>query len=78
MAIKYVIVETLAGCEVPILFSDLQEHKDFNGVVSAGFVSVGIGSDYCLTANAYGKSISLNLAARPQDSEILTKFLSPY
>ena len=69
---KYIIFKG-HFCDEPVIFSKLQSHKDvaeqlsnIGKPVSAGFV------DYEL--NAYGKSTSLNLESRPQDTEIIDIF----
>jgi len=70
---KYIIFKGYI-CEEPVIFTKLQSHKDMAGKlsnigkpVSAGFI------DY--EFNACGKSTSLNLESRPQDTEIIDRFL---
>lgn len=74
---KYVIVD---GCA--IIFSAAIQHKDMVGynekAEGAGFVRFTIEVDKygetIIKAHAYGKSVSLGIASRPEeDSKILTR-----
>ena len=74
---KYVILRTDAIEDVPVVFPEMADHSSVahgKTVVSAGFISVNWET---LRATAYGKSVSLGVASRPEDSRILTKLLFP-
>lgn len=63
--------------EVPIIFPSTVTHKDmarpFRGnIVSAGFVMFGVEAGLPI-AYAYGKSESLNIDSRKEDSILITK-----
>ncbi len=75
MKSKYIIIETWV-CPLPYVFSDLVSHDDFahrigGKPISAGFCYITEDGQY----QTYGKSISLNLESRPEDTNILNKFL---
>ncbi len=79
---KYIILELPTGIEAPILFSKFIEHaqlvanvKPTGKVVSAGFVSFDGNPDKPFQAGftCYGKSVSLDLHSRPEDSKIIQK-----
>ncbi len=61
-----------------IVFSDLQQHKEFKhfNPVSAGFVSIGIKKDpdgyQILDCSCYGESVSLDLKVDEND-ELLVR-----
>lgn len=74
---KYVIVDRCA-----IVFSGAIQHKDMVGygqtATSAGFVNfhaeVDInGNVEKLVAKTYGESISLGIASKPEDAEIINR-----
>lgn len=82
---KYVIIDHV-GLELPIIFPDILNHSTFIELrpVSAGEVQIygadGPLPDACCCENAlrgctYGKSVSLNLKSRPEDSELIAKEL---
>jgi hypothetical protein len=74
---KYIVVNSM-GFDVPVVFPSLLNHNSIycnNMVVSAGFVHLNIVKDQVI-ANCYGHSVSLRKQSRPEDSEILTKFLN--
>jgi len=69
---KYIIFKGYI-CEEPVIFSKLQSHKDMaeklsslGKPVSAGFIDEAM--------YAYGKSTSLDIESRPQDTEIIDNF----
>ena len=71
---KYIIVKGYI-CEMPFLFPRLVDHDDFyemikseGPVVSAGFVNE--------EGYAHGKSTSLKIGSRPQDTEIIDRFMA--
>lgn len=71
---KYIIIDK-GGLELPIVFNDKVEnhntvYRDNTKIVSAGYAAVTREGWYC-----YGVSISLGKVARPQDADILNKFL---
>jgi hypothetical protein len=63
---KYIIV-IKHDIEMAVIFDEILQHSDvavaFGNVVSAGMCSA--------SGNAYGKSISLKLESRPEDSDIV-------
>lgn len=72
---KYIIVDK-GGLELPIVFNDTVEthntvYRDNTKIVSAGYATVRNGAWLC-----YGMSVSLHIVSRPQDTEILNKFLA--
>lgn len=66
MRVKYIVVDNGLH-DVMIMFSDLLQHADFKGsfynIVSAGFINPE-------TLSCSGKSISLGLGSRPEDTEL--------
>lgn len=72
---KYIMFESPTGCEMPLLFPNFMNHKDIAQAVknpkikplSAGFVSVNPTG----FVTAYGKSISMNMKSRIEDSNII-------
>ena len=73
---KYIIVEDPEFGPLPYIFPNIITHFDFartigEVVISAGFCDITTKG----TWNAYGHSESLHLKSRPEDSEILTRFL---
>lgn len=81
---KYIVTNRLQ--EQAIVFSELLGHDDvlnqmglnLKDVISAGFVSLGLGDDYRIRVSAYGKSISLKVESRPEDTILLEKALGIY
>ena len=76
---KYVIIDGSA-----IVFSAAIQHKDMVGYnekpQGAGFVTFDVAKDSyddaIIVAKAYGKSESLGIASREEDSEIITRQIS--
>ena len=72
---KYIITED----NNIIVFSELFQHSRFSGFnpISAGFLSINTTKDkngyHNPSISCYGKSVSLNLESRPQDTEIAEK-----
>jgi len=82
---KYIIVDE-AGLEVPVVFGPLLQHSQVAGgrkVISAGFCHSRIIAAeehpafdiYVLKWETWGESISLSKKSRPEDAEILSKYL---
>jgi hypothetical protein len=80
---KYIIFD-VNGLECPVIFSELLTHSDvrrgfpdYYKIVSAGFCRAGIEADThgnaCAVINGWGKSVSLKLESRKEDSALLTK-----
>ena len=75
---KYIIFEDFAGHPAPILFpsrishAEMRELVPYTGVLSAGYVEL---SDKSFTV--YGHSLSLALASRPEDRDVIMLHLSP-
>jgi hypothetical protein len=70
---KYIIIKH-AGMEVPLVFSPVLSHKHVAGmtkVESAGYCQLDIAGRWV----AGGSSDSLDLCARPQDTDILNERL---
>jgi hypothetical protein len=73
---KYIIFNGYL-CEEPVIFSSLQSHdqmaerlsQSMGKPVSAGFIDLLDGE-----MSAMGKSTSLGINSRPQDSEIIDRF----
>ncbi len=55
-----------------IVFSELQQHKEFKHFepISTGFISIGIGADGNPDCNCYGESISLGLKSMEDDTKL--------
>lgn len=72
---KYVIMEDLDGISYPFIFRKLFTHADMQylarsqgyKIVSGGFVCIDPDGDY----KCFGRSESLNLDSRPEDSDII-------
>lgn len=67
-----------------IIFGDTRQHSsvaekfknEYNEIVSAGFLSFGIGPNGNPTVSAYGESISLNIKSDPErDTKLAQKTL---
>jgi hypothetical protein len=58
-----------------IVFSELNQHSEFINFkpVSAGFISIGVGSDGNPDCSCYGESISLGLKSNEEEDTILAK-----
>ncbi len=58
-----------------IVFSELNQHSEFKSFepVSAGFISIGVGSDGNPDCTCYGESVSLNLKSNEEEDTILAK-----
>ena len=70
---KYIIIKQ-GGVEVPLVFSKIVTHEDIatkDCVISAGFCELD-GTGKWIVG---GRSLSLNLMARPQDAQILNEHL---
>jgi hypothetical protein len=70
---KYIIIKH-AGTEVPVVFSPLLSHKQMAGmteVESAGYCELNIAGLWVTG----GRSDSLGLSSRPQDTDILNAYL---
>lgn len=76
---KYIIVECM-GHEVPIVFADLLNHSDVAEnfkVVSAGMCDIHIHDmHHGITVTTWGESTSLKKIARPEDANIIERFLN--
>ena len=76
---KYIILDD--GIGTPIVFSPLVQHyKEAGGrpVVSAGFCDVHVkpdGDNQKIEWFVWGESISLRKKSRPEDAELINKFL---
>lgn len=73
---KYIIYDT-GLYDAVIIFDHIAQHNQvaqkmyaIESVVSAGFVDIVDGKFEC-----YGKSISLDIKSRPEDSEYVNKFM---
>jgi len=83
MKMKYIII-TSRGVEIPILFNFLISHDTFldcflkSSICSAGFFELySDQDDHDKTlVNTYGKSISLQITSRKEDTLIIQKFLN--
>lgn len=75
---KYVIVNGgMFGDETAIVFDKMILHEFFNGrAISAGFVGFGMTKDGKIEVCAYGKSDSLNIKSRVEDSDLICKALN--
>lgn len=75
---KYVIVNGgMFGDETAIVFDKMISHEFFKGrAVSAGFVGFGKTKDGKIEVCAYGKSDSLNVESRKEDSNLICKALN--
>lgn len=79
---KYIVVE-FNGLETPILFPAHVGHDDMarslgitaDDVVSAGFVHIYPLRGDCLVVKAIGESITLKVASREEDADLIRKAL---
>lgn len=75
---KYLILEDFAGRPVPFLFPDRVDHADmrdqlpYGKVLAAGYVEQSGGVFRCT-----GGSAELEIAARPEDPEVIAEALEP-
>jgi len=74
---KYIIFKGYL-CEEPVIFSKLQNHDDMASLlkgigkpVSAGYIDYDDGG----YISAHGRSSTLELESRPEDSEIIDRFM---
>jgi hypothetical protein len=83
---KYVVIDFNCGwgttMEQMFIFSDLIKHNDFvyalegtPEVVSAGFISLRKDIDGNMKVSAHGKSMSLGVESREQDTKIAAHLL---
>ena len=58
-----------------IVFSELQQHKEFRGFepVSAGFISIGVGKDGNPDCTCYGESVSLGIKSNEVEDTFLAR-----
>ena len=58
-----------------IAFGELFQHSDFKlfNPISAGFISIGIGSDRNPDCTCYGESVSLGLKSLEDDTQLAKK-----
>jgi hypothetical protein len=74
---KYIIVMN-RSIETPILFPPWFGHDEVaNGreVISAGFISIHV-DDGKIKSGCYGKSISLRIPSRPEDTQIVQNMIN--
>lgn len=81
---KYIVI-LIAGLETAVIFGAHVQHKHMaqmlcgaeyeDRVLSAGFVSVGMGADNEVNVSAYGHSTSLKKASRELDDFLLKQAL---
>lgn len=75
---KYLICEDFAGHPSLFVFprrvdhADMREQLPYRKIISAGYVEMHDGHFHCT-----GGSAELEVAARPEDAEILAKAFSP-
>lgn len=74
---KY-LVYVKGDCEYSIIFPALESHDvmakrmEADGVLGAGFCRFDLNNDGVLEVKCHGRSVSLNLEARPEDGLRLT------
>lgn len=74
---KYIIMRGAFGEEKAVIFDELMSHDFFKGfAISAGFVAFSKTKDGKIEVFAYGKSDSLNLESRKEDSDLICKALN--
>lgn len=75
---KYVIVNGgMFGNETAIIFDKMISHEFFKGrAISAGFVGFGKTKDGKIEVCTYGKSDSLNVESRAEDSDLICNALN--
>ena len=79
---KYIIV-SVRNCELAIMFNSIISHsiiaESFSNVISAGFFAVGAdctkNDDGDISVSCFGKSSTLKLESRQDDSIMLKKVL---
>jgi hypothetical protein len=76
---KYIIVDQ-QGTELPVIFPHLINHSDMRHagkVVSAGFCQIfASDADKKVSVAVGGKSDSLKINSRPEDKEIIERWLN--
>lgn len=74
---KYIIFDNI----FPVIFNEAIAHKDIKifgmKATSAGFVEI-FSDGLTIGAEASGKSVSLNLSSKEEDSKIITRTLLKY
>lgn len=83
MNTKYIIVKASFGSEAPIIFSELQSHKEVAAgreVLGAGFVSLSWDAENCkFKCSPWGSSTTLNVKSRPEeDAWLLERMFNDY
>ena len=76
---KYIIAEQYDGTELPVIFPHLINHSDIRcpgKVVSAGFCQIFADGVNLVSVAVFGKSDSLKMDSRPEDKEIIEKWLN--
>lgn len=76
MNLKYLIVSSIDDIPVPVIFSELLQHRDCvpedTVAISGGYVKLQHGKAVC-----YSQSISLNLKPGADDAAIIESYLHP-
>ena len=76
MQMKYLMYDA-AGSERPILFAAEASHADMHKIVQGGFKLIGAGfvSSQNCPPRAYGRSTTLGISARPEDTGVIRRHL---
>ncbi len=70
---KYIIVNVM-DCELAVLFDEILQHVQVaQGFETQGIKVISAGQCAPVTGHVWGKSVSLKLNSRPEDSELIKK-----
>ena len=87
---KYIVVKEVrtehgTAYNIPIIFPECINHDIMAGrfggkqnVRSAGFVSIGITSDFGCEYHTYGESISMGLKSHEDDARVIRRVFEDY
>lgn len=76
MQMKYLMYD-VAGSERPIIFAADMAHADMHSMIGGAFKLLGAGfvSSQNCPPRAYGRSTTLGIASRPEDSDVIRRHL---
>lgn len=76
MQMKYLMYDVV-GSERPILFAADMAHADMHNMIGGAFKLLGAGfvSTQNCAPRAYGRSVTLGVASRPEDTDVIRQHL---
>lgn len=79
---KYIMIKS-CGLDTPVIFPEWLGHDeaarmvfDKSSILSAGFVTISKDEHGTIEAHCGQESVSLKIKSRPEDSDIITHYLS--